>query len=81
LSVGDFSLVEARGDVLAYERSFAGERLLVVLNFGAAAQEVDIPLPGPVLLSTHARDRAVGAPFILGPNQGAVFGPEAAGPA
>jgi oligo-1,6-glucosidase/alpha-glucosidase len=53
LSVGDYRLVAAEGNLLAYERRAGGSRLLVALNLGGES----VPLPGPArgaerLLST-----------------------------
>ena len=62
LSLGDWVPIAGAGDLLAYERRHAGERLLVALNLGAH----DLPLPHaavgrPVLVSTLAGDAAHGA--------------------
>jgi glycosidase len=34
LAIGDFALLDAEGDVLAYERRHGAERLIVALNLG-----------------------------------------------
>jgi len=56
LVTGAKRLVEAPPDVLAYERSEGGERLLVALNFSREPRALPLAA-GQVLLSTHA-DRA-----------------------
>jgi alpha-glucosidase len=60
LAVGSYTAVEARGDVLAYVRTHAGQRLLVVLNLGTQPHMFKsdrVQLQGQVVLSTHL-DRA-----------------------
>jgi alpha-glucosidase len=57
LTVGDWQALAADGDVLAYVRSHAGFRLLVVLNLGTRLHRLPLPGPTRVLLSTHL-DRA-----------------------
>lgn len=57
LAVGDFTPIEAHGDVIGYLREHGGERLLVALNLGNQTQTLDIQdYAGTVLLGTH-RDR------------------------
>jgi alpha-glucosidase len=50
LSVGDIRMIEADGDVLAYERKHEGERLIVALNLGTEPHHM--MLEGELLLST-----------------------------
>jgi alpha-glucosidase len=60
LSVGSYAGLEAHGDVLAYMRTHAGQRCLVVLNLGTQPQVFEshqVKIEGPVVLSTHL-DRA-----------------------
>jgi alpha-glucosidase len=59
LSVGTYTAVPAHGDLIAYLRSAAERRLLVVLNLGSHPQTFDLTEVGGgrVLLSTHL-DRA-----------------------
>ena len=52
LSQGAYRPLEADGDVLAYMREEAGERVLVALNFGAEGVALALPCPGTVLLSS-----------------------------
>ena len=42
LAVGEIAEVEAQGDVLVYERSVDGERLVVALNLSDAAASVTL---------------------------------------
>jgi alpha-glucosidase len=59
LAVGDYQAVSASGDLLAYVRSHAGRRLLIVLNLGAHPQALEHSGlgAGRVLLATQL-DRA-----------------------
>jgi alpha-glucosidase len=57
LTVGSYHQVFCAGSVLVYERTTAGERLAVVLNFGHGPEAVQLPGTATVLLSTHL-DRA-----------------------
>jgi alpha-glucosidase len=60
LAVGTYTAVEAQGDVLAYMRSLADRRYLVVLNFGGQSQTFasnEVRLQGRIALSTYL-DRA-----------------------
>jgi len=43
LSVGDIRLIDADGDVLAYERRAEGERFAIVLNLGGSGQAAALP--------------------------------------
>ena len=43
LSIGDFALLDAEGDVLAYERRHGAERLIVALNLGGRSQRLELP--------------------------------------
>ena len=53
LNVGSYSQVHCEGNVMYYERSAGAERLVIVLNFGHAAESVTLRAPATVLLSTH----------------------------
>jgi alpha-glucosidase len=55
LAIGAVTLVEAAGDVLAYERVYEGERLFVVLNLGETEQQMPIPEGGFRLLASTIR--------------------------
>jgi alpha-glucosidase len=43
LSIGDFALLDTKGDVLAYERRYGAQRLIVALNLGGRSQQLDLP--------------------------------------
>ena len=43
LSIGDFALLEAEGDVLAYERRHGAQRLILALNLGGRPQGMQLP--------------------------------------
>jgi alpha-glucosidase len=60
LAGGVYTAVEAHGDVLAYIRTHAGKRFLVVLNLGAQPHTFasdQVVIQGYIILSTHL-DRA-----------------------
>jgi alpha-glucosidase len=62
LTVGSYTPIEASSDVLAYIRSHADQRWLVVLNLGPQPQRFDprrVELQGRIVLSTHL-DRSGG---------------------
>ena len=87
LVTGELSLLDADGDVLAYERRSGGERLLIALNLGHAAQELSLPAwarGARVLLSTLAasakRVPAVER-LVLRPDEGLVLAPSLPPPA
>jgi alpha-glucosidase len=80
LATGDFALVDAEGDVLAYERRTGDERLVIALNLGDTRQEVALPPwagDARVLLSTlpgERLDALAGARLVLRPDEGLVLG-------
>jgi glycosidase len=43
LSIGDFALLDAEGNVLAYERRHGAERLIVALNLGGQSHRLELP--------------------------------------
>jgi hypothetical protein len=43
LSIGDLALLDAEGDVLAYERRYGAERLIVALNLGRRSHRLELP--------------------------------------
>jgi alpha-glucosidase len=53
LSIGAYGLIEARGDVLVYERHHRGRRLAVLLNFADSTVYTPLAGAGTRLLSTH----------------------------
>ncbi len=78
LALGDFALVRAEGEVLAYERSHEGERLLIALNLGEEWQRLAVPTwasPHEIVLSTRrARERGPGE-MTLAPDEGVILAP------
>jgi alpha-glucosidase len=68
LSIGDVRLLRAEGDVLAYERIYEGERIVVALNLGERPQPVSCPR-GTTLLTTGGTYDA----GILAPDQGVIL--------
>ena len=82
LVIGEFRLIEAEGDVLAYERTHGDERIVVALNMGATEQTVPLP-PGETLLTTlpashssREEQRPTGtdrAPYTLAPNEAVIL--------
>ncbi|WP_314375966.1 alpha-amylase family glycosyl hydrolase [Sphingomonas paucimobilis] len=72
LATGHIKLLEAQGDVLAYERERDGERFVVALNLNHAPATVDLPAARP-LLSTLAGPLADTAPSILRPDEGLIL--------
>jgi glycosidase len=68
LSIGDFALLEAEGDVLAYERRHGAERLIVALNLGGRSHRLELPdwaSDYRLLLSTVADMTLVGGDALL----------------
>ncbi len=82
LSLGDWRLSPCEGDVLAYERQHADDRLLIVLNLGARPQRVAAPawaVGGTVMLSTlDSAPMLNGDTLTLHPNEGLIIAPKAA---
>ena len=78
LTLGSFSLLECKGDLLVYERRKDDDRLAVVLNLGQQPQSVDLPAwlaDANVLLSTDP-GRAPGpsaSPLHVEANEGIVL--------
>lgn len=82
LAIGDVRLIEAEGDVLAYERTHGDERIVIALNMDATEQTVPLP-PGETLLSTlpashpsREEQRPTGtdlAPYTLAPNEAVIL--------
>ena len=73
LSIGDFALIDADDEVLAYERRHDDERLLVVLNLGGQRRKLILPENArieQVLLSTLSHRILDGT---LAPNEGLVL--------
>jgi alpha-glucosidase len=80
LSIGEIALVEAEGDVLAYERRAGDERLLIVLNLGGEEQRFELPSWATdhiALLSTgHSRfgGNDGESVMMLQPDEGLILG-------
>jgi oligo-1,6-glucosidase/alpha-glucosidase len=73
LSIGDFALVDADDEVLAYERRHDDERLLIVLNLGAQERRLSYPANAileDIVLSTLPHRTLDGA---LAPNEGLIL--------
>jgi alpha-glucosidase len=77
LQLGDLRLIDAWGDVLAYERRLGEERLLVVLNLGARPQALPLPdwvRASRILVCTHAGPSEMTHDMLhLRPNEGVVI--------
>jgi alpha-glucosidase len=77
LSIGGARIIAVVDDVLLFERSHEGERLVVALNLGADDRELKTAgfKGAMLLLSTHLdREGAVSKPVLRG-NEGVVFRP------
>jgi len=68
LSIGAVRLLEAEGDVLAYERIAGPDRIVVGLNLGQQPQRIDLPA-GELLLATTGAYEA----SRLAPDQGVII--------
>lgn len=77
LSLGSFRLLNARNDVLAYERRSGRERYIVVLNLGSREETFDMPenVTGEIVLSTRngGVDQDVGGEIRLRADEGLVI--------
>jgi len=73
LSAGDYRPVAATDTLLAYERRFGAERLLVVLDLSGAGGELPVP-SGRILLSMDGRaaGETCSDSLVVGPNQGLI---------
>jgi oligo-1,6-glucosidase/alpha-glucosidase len=73
LATGDFALVDADDDVLAYERRHGDEHLLIVLNLGAQQRRLPRPINSvleEIILSTLPCRTFDGT---LAPNEGLIL--------
>ena len=89
LATGDFALLDALGDVLAFERRCGGERLLIALNLGHTPQELALPSwahHARTILSTLEGDPSppfggqrsavpIGDRLMLRPDEGVILAP------
>jgi alpha-glucosidase len=76
LTRGSWTPVEAEGDVLAYERSLPGRRLVIALNLGARSRSPALDATGDnrLLLTTHLdRDGDAIRQLDLRPNEGVIL--------
>lgn len=75
LSVGSYSLFEARDGFLAYFREHDGRRFLVALNFGGGDAGVEASMRGRISISTHLdrEGESVDGSASLRPNEGVVM--------
>ncbi|AOO80556.1 alpha-amylase family glycosyl hydrolase [Bosea vaviloviae] len=68
LAIGDFSLLDSEGDVLAYERRYAAQRLIVALNLGTSTQRLELPIWASehrLILSTRGEAHLVESNVLL----------------
>jgi alpha-glucosidase len=75
--VGAYTAVETHGDVLAYVRTHAGQRCLVVLNLGAQPHTFvsdQVRIQGHLVLSTHLDrgDESIRGNIALRGNEGVI---------
>ena len=79
LAGGDFALLEAEGDVLAYERRSGEDRLLIALNLGATAQELALPAwahqARPLVSTISGHLPTIGERLALRPDEGLLLLP------
>ena len=75
---GTYEALEAGDEMLAYARESEGQRLVVILNFGATPAPVPptlLPRQPIVLASTDpARAESIEGPMVLAPCEGVVIG-------
>jgi alpha-glucosidase len=76
MRVGDYGEISATERLLSYERRYAGDRLLIVLNMTAENETLVVP-PGEIVLMTDGVGVGVGAqvrgPIQVQGNQGLVI--------
>ena len=73
LTRGAYRPIAAAGDVLAYLREAAGDRVLVALNFGRGPAAVALPGGSGTILLSSAGERdgeILGGSFTCGPMRG-----------
>ncbi|MDP9933270.1 alpha-amylase family glycosyl hydrolase [Variovorax paradoxus] len=78
LNRGNYEALDTEGDVLAYARNCEGQRLVVLLNFGATPAPISPALMPrqPILLASTdpARAEFIKGPLVLAPHEGVVIG-------
>ncbi len=66
---GSYEAPLARGQVLSFQRAWRGERVLVVINYGRAAVDLELPgLPAKARLRPLLRHAGVPAPAAAAPD-------------
>ncbi|MDB5594875.1 MAG: alpha-amylase [Hyphomicrobiales bacterium] len=77
LSIGAYALLNAKGDVLAYERRCGHDRYMIVLNLGGKEELWNLPenVTGEIVLSTTlgGADQDVADEIRLRPDEGIVI--------
>jgi alpha-glucosidase len=77
LTIGDFALLDGEHEILAYERRYATERLMVALNFGERPHRLSLPdwAHGSRLLLSTVDDAALveGDTLLLRSNEGVIL--------
>jgi alpha-glucosidase len=77
LAIGDFALLDAEGDVLAYERRHGAQRLAVALNLGADAQYLELPgwasACRPLLSTLPGATQIESGVLLLRPDEGVIL--------
>ena len=77
LSTGDIALLDAEGDVLAYERRHGAERLIVALNLGERPQHLALPDWArdcqPLLSTVAGAPLAGGGSLLLRADEGVIL--------
>jgi alpha-glucosidase len=75
LRAGSYEPFEGSAEILAYCRCLDGRRIFVALNFADAGEEVALPGPGQIPVSTHfgrAEERVEGS-VRLQPHEGIIL--------
>jgi alpha-glucosidase len=79
LAIGDIALLDAAGDVLAYERRAGDERLVIALNLGHAPAELALPVwarhARTVLSTLDEGGPPAGDRVALRPDEGVILRP------
>jgi alpha-glucosidase len=75
LSNGAIRVLAVENDILCYERSCDGERLVIALNFGAEDAHIEVPqvIGATALLSTFMDRAGAATDSRLRPNEGIIF--------
>jgi len=77
LNRGNYEALETEGEVLAYARNCEGQRLVVLLNFGATSAPISptLMLRQPIVLASTdpARAELINGLLVLAPHEGVVI--------